>query len=287
MHMRKTIYFVFSSLPILLLFLIFSSASESSQNVQPKKFILLSITDNNYLLQNWPDWSNIEPGIDFKKINILGKSEEILSQLRLYRFNPDLFDIHVICSKAFGFKRADVKKLAELSGSIAIINSSYFDVQGDPIAYLKCNGKRINKRIVTNIIYSGVFYVKHGRPYIVHRSNFTPGKHISDAVQVGPRLLSKGKDTIGLKNINAIHHRSGITLDNKGNVIIYATSAQYEGLSWRQLRYILKLKEIGAHEVLNLDGGGSTQMYISTKSFEDYIRGFTAVPSAIAFFYKK
>jgi hypothetical protein len=287
MKMRKTFFFVFPSLSVLFLSIIFTTSSQSSQNTQIKKSILLSIPDNNNLIQNWPDWSNIEPGIEFKKINILDKSEEILSQLRLYRFNPNLFDIRVICSKNFGFKRTDVKKLAELSGSIAIINSSYFDVQGDPIAYLKCNGKRINKRIVTNIIYSGVFYVKHGRPYIVHRSNFNPGKSISDAVQVGPRLLSKGIDTIGLRNINAIHHRSGITLDNKGNVIIYATSDQYGGLSWRTLRYILKLKEIGAYDVLNLDGGGSTQMYISTKGFQDYIRGYSAVPSAIAIFYKE
>jgi exopolysaccharide biosynthesis protein len=104
---------------------------------------------------------------------------------------------------------------------------------------------------------------------------------------VGPRLISSGKNTIGLKNIHAVHHRSGIALDKKGNVIIYATNSQFGGISWNILRDILKLKKIGGYEVLNLDGGGSTQMYISAKNYEDYVRGLSSVPSAIAFFRKE
>jgi exopolysaccharide biosynthesis protein len=100
-------------------------------------------------------------------------------------------------------------------------------------------------------------------------------------------LISSGKNTIGLKNIHAVHHRSGIALDKKGNVIIYATSSQFGGISWNKLRYILKLKKIGGYEVLNLDGGGSTQMYISAKNYEDYVRGLSLIPSAIAFFRKE
>ncbi|MDP7580772.1 MAG: phosphodiester glycosidase family protein, partial [Nitrospinota bacterium] len=127
----------------------------------------------------------------------------------------------------------------------------------------------------------------HGRPNIVHSSRFDPKIDASDVVQVGPRLISSGKNTIGLKNIHAVHHRSGIALDKKGNVIIYATSSQFGGISWNKLRYILKLKKIGGYEVLNLDGGGSTQMYISAKNYEDYVRGLSLIPSAIAFFRKE
>jgi len=129
--------------------------------------------------------------------------------------------------------------------------------------------------------------MRHGRPYIVHSGRFDPKTDASDVVQVGPRLISSGKDTKGLKNIHAVHHRSGIALDKKGNVIIYATSSQFGGISWNKLRYILKLKKIGGYEVLNLDGGGSTQMYISAKNYEDYVRGLSLIPSAIAFFRKE
>ena len=235
----------------------------------------------------FPEWKNIEKGIDLQIINLFNQLEEIEVQLRLYRFNPELFNIRVLCSKNYGHKRAKVKTLAKLSGTVAIINSSYFDMQGNPLAYLKCNGKVVNGKMATHSLYSGVFFVKQGRSYIVHSSKFNPKIEVSDAVQVGPRLLSKGKNTIGLKNIHAVHHRSGIALDRKGNVMIYATSSEFNGISWDRLRYFLKLKKIGGYEVLNLDGGGSTQMYISTKNFEDSILGLSPVPSAIAFFRKE
>ncbi len=234
-----------------------------------------------------PGWEKIDRGIDFKKVSIYSELERVKAELRLYRFKPAFFEIRVLCSKDYGHQRTDVKTLAKLTGSVAIINSSYFDVQGNPIAYLKCNGKVVNSRKATHSLYSGVFFVRKGSPHIVHSSSFHPAKDVSDAVQVGPRLISKGKNTIGLKNINAVHHRSGIALDREGNLIIYATGSKYGGMSWNNLRQILKMKEIGGLEALNLDGGGSTQMYISTGNHDDYIRGSTGVPSAIAFFYKK
>ena len=251
------------------------------------KDILPHSKEKTYSAELLPDWKKIEKGIDLQIINLFNQSEEIEAQLRLYRFNPELFNIRVLCSKNYGHKRAKVKTLAKLSGTVAIINSSYFDMQGNPLAYLKCNGKVVNGKKATHSLYSGVFFVKQGRSYIVHSRRFNPEIEVSDAVQVGPRLISKGENTIGLKNIHAVHHRSGIALDRKGNVMIYATSSEFNGISWNRLRYFLKSKKIGGYEVLNLDGGGSTQMYISTKNFEDSIQGLSPVPSAIAFFRKE
>ena len=279
--------------PVLLLLLFFSSVlllktpAQSSGKIQNKKIFLSDVKGQKYSIELLPEWKSIEPGMGLQNINLFNELEEIETQLRLYKFNPSLFNIRVLCSENYGKKRIDVKTLAKLSGTVAIINSSYFDVQGSPLAYLRCSGKVINSKVASHSLYSGVFFMRHGRPYIVHSSRFDPKTDASDVVQVGPRLISKGKNTIGLKNIHAVHHRSGIALDKKGNVIIYATNSQFGGISWNILRYVLKLKKIGGYEVLNLDGGGSTQMYISTKNYEDYVRGLSPVPSAIAFFRKE
>lgn len=284
MSIQKPFLFTFSF--FLFITLLFNTKTQSYQEGQNTK-ILLGTKGEKYFIEPLAKWKTIAQGIDFRKINLYNKLDEIAVQLRIYRLKQALFDIRVICSKHFGPLRNEVKTLSKLTGSIAIINSSYFDYRGNPIGYLKCNKKIFNRRKVTHSLYSGIFFVKQGKPYIVHRSKFFPAKEITDAVQVGPRLLSKGKETVGLKNIHVIHHRSGIALDENENVMIYATSSQYGGISWDTLRSILKLEGIGAKEVLNLDGGGSTQMYISTETFEDYIRGATPVPSAIAFFHKK
>ena len=278
---------------VLLLFLFFFSAliltppAQSSGKRQNKEIFLSNLKDKKYSIELLLQWESIEQGIDLQNINLFNQSGGIEVRLRLYRFNPALFNIRVLCGKSYGHQRTDVKTLANLSGAVAIINSSYFDTRGNPLAYLKCNGKVINSKVASHSLYSGVFFVRHGRPYIVHSSRFDPGIDVSEAVQAGPRLISKGKSTVGLKNANVIHHRSGIAIDRKGNIIIYATDSRYGGIGWNTLRHILKLKKIGVHEVLNLDGGGSTQMYISTKNHEYYIRGLNPVPSAIAFFRKK
>jgi hypothetical protein len=286
----------FFSVLLLLLFLfsvlLLKTSAQSSDKIQKKNCdeFLTTVKDQKYSIGLLPEWKSIEPGMDLQKINLCNQSEEpekIETQLRLYKFNPALFNIRVLCSKNYGKKRIYVKTLSKLSGSVAIINSSYFDTQGSPLAYLRCNGKLINSKVVSHSLYSGVFFMRHGRPYIVHSSRFDPKTDASDVVQVGPRLISSGKDTKGLKNIHAVHHRSGIALDKKGNVIIYATNSQFGGISWNILRDILKLKKIGGYEVLNLDGGGSTQMYISAKNHKDYVRGSSPVPSAIAFFRKE
>jgi len=261
--------------------------AQSSGKTQNEKIFLPIVKGQKYSIELLSEWKSIEQGMDLQKINLFNQTEEIETQLKLYKFDPALFDIRVLCSKNYGKKRIDVKTIAKLSGTVAIINSSYFDAQGSPLAYLRCNGKIVNSKVASHSLYSGVFFMRHGRPYIVHARRFNPKMDASDVAQVGPRLISKGKNTIGLKNINAVHHRSGIALDKKGNVIIYATNSQFGGISWNILRYILKLKKIGGFEVLNLDGGGSTQMYISTKNHEDYVRGLSPVPSAIAFFRKE
>lgn len=287
-HKKQTLFvFVLFILSFFFTVLISDSTGQSNKEKQIKKKLFFQSKGERYSFELLANWKNIENGIDSQDISLLDQSGRIKVQLKFFRFNPVLFDIRVLCSKNFGFRRTDVKTLAKLSGSVAIINSSYFDIHENPIAYLKCNGKVLNSRVATHSLYSGVFLVKHGQPFILHTSNFDPKDTNNDAVQVGPRLITKGRDTAGLKNIHAVHHRSGVALDRKGNVIIYVTNSQYQGISWNTLRYILKQKEIDGYEVLNLDGGGSAQMYISTKSLEEYIRGSTGVPSAIAFFRKR
>tara|TARA_B100000315_G_scaffold237814_1_gene254957 strand:- start:8441 stop:9352 length:912 start_codon:yes stop_codon:yes gene_type:complete len=288
-YFKKKNQFVSFILLLLFLFLalLLKTSAQSSGKIQNKKIFLPNVKDQKYSIELLPEWKSIEKGMGLQEINLFNQSEEIEMQLRLYKFNPALFNIRVLCSKNYGKKRIDVRTLAKLSGTVAIINSSYFDAQGSPLAYLRCNGKVINSKVASHSLYSGVFFMRQGRPYIVHTSRFDPKTDASDVVQVGPRLISKGANTIGLKNIHAVHHRSGIALDKKGNVIIFATNSEFGGISWNILRHILKLKKIGGYEVLNLDGGGSTQMYISTKNYEDYVRGLSPVPSAIAFFRKE
>ena len=44
--------------------------------------------------------------------------------------------------------------------------------------------------------------------------------------------------------------------------------------------------QINATDLLNLDGGGSAQLYVRSAQLEEYVSGTTDIPVAIGFFQK-
>lgn len=228
-------------------------------------------------------WRNIDNGVDFKSIKLKRSDSGLDIIIKLLRMDLKLIKARVLYSKNPETNFRNVKDIAEKGNIIAAINGSFFDINGDPLGLLIADAKTINNRIVTHSIYSGIFYVKDDVPYIVYRDNFTAAG-VTQAVQVGPILIADGKDTEGFKDMHSIHYRSGIAIDDSGRVIIYATDTNYKGISLHEVRQVMRLPDIGCINVLNLDGGGSTQMYISTPSFSDHIAGSADIPVVIGFY---
>lgn len=228
-------------------------------------------------------WRNIDNGVDFKSIKLKRSESGLDIIIKFLRMDLKLIKVRVLYSKNPDTNFQNVKNIVEKYNAIAAINGSFFDINGNPLGLLITDGKTVNNRVVTHSIYSGIFYVKDDVPYIVNRDSFTP-IGVTQALQVGPILIEDGKDTEGFKDIHSIHYRSGIAIDDSGRVIIYATDTNYKGISLYEVRQVMRLPDIGCINVLNLDGGGSTQMYISTPSFSEHITGNTDIPVAIGFY---
>ncbi len=222
------------------------------------------------------EWKNIDKGIDFKAIKFKRGSGSVV--LKLLRIDPQSVAIKVIYNR-----NSDVKSIAEAEGAIAAINGSFFDINGEPLGLLISNGKTIKRRIATHRLYSGIFYVKDGIPRIANRDDFS-ADGVIQALQSGPILIAGGKDTEALKDTSSVHYRSGIAIDGSNRVIVYATDTNYQGLSFYEIRQIMRLPDINCIYALNLDGGGSTQMFISTPSFSDYTAGKSNIPVALCFY---
>ncbi len=228
-------------------------------------------------------WRNIDNGVDFKSIKLKRSESGLDIIIKLLRMDLKLIKARILYSKNPETNFQNVKNIVEKYNAIAAINGSFFDINGNPLGLLIVDGKTINNRVVTHSIYSGIFYVKDDVPYIVYRDNFTP-VGVTQALQVGPILIADGKDTEGFKDMHSIHYRSGIAIDDSGRVIIYVTDTNYKGISLYEIRQVMRLPDIGCINVLNLDGGGSTQMYISTPSFSDHIAGSADIPVVIGFY---
>ncbi|HEX9786681.1 MAG TPA: phosphodiester glycosidase family protein, partial [Candidatus Binatia bacterium] len=66
------------------------------------------------------------------------------------------------------------------------------------------------------------------------------------------------------------------------------TDALIGGLSFAELQELFAQSkwQLDAVELLNLDGGGSAQLYVKSGKFEEWLPGTAEVPVAIGFFIK-
>jgi uncharacterized protein YigE (DUF2233 family) len=283
---HSPLFFIFIfKLTLSLLFLmsfpnnLYAEYSEDVKYIKSPSGSILKVIENN-------EWKNIDDGVYFKGVKLKRGEKDISIFLKFLKIDLQKANVKIIYNRELEKPLKNIKYFAENGKVIALINGSFFDIYGKPLGLLIVDGETINSKIVTNPLYSGIFYVKDNIPHIVKRDNFHVNG-VTQAIQVGPILIADGKEVEGLRDIHSIHYRSGIAIDDSNDsnkVIIYATDTNYHGISLSELRQVIKLLDIGCLNVLNLDGGGSTQMFVSTPLFSDYIAGRTDIPVAIGFY---
>jgi uncharacterized protein YigE (DUF2233 family) len=230
-------------------------------------------------------WKPVQKGIEFRKM-VLERSQPSHSvDLKLIRFDTNWIVPRVLRSSQYQLKSADAKKFVEKSGAVAAINASYFDTEGKPLAFLKSNSQAVNSKISKSSLYSGIFRLKDQRPLIVHRDDFNP-EDADEALQSGPLLLlrSVAQPVTGLPS--RASRRALIGVDQEQRVVIAVTDSLIGGLHWSELQEIFSapLWQIQTADLLNLDGGGSAQLYLKAGKFEQLVPGTSEVPVAIGFF---
>ena len=262
---------------LLILLSVVSFASQAEQ--KPKIGTTLTVTD-------WGRWNTVRKGVEFRKIAMEHSESSQTLEFKLLRFDGRLIVPRVLSADQFQLKGASAKTFAEKTGAIAAINASYFDEKGRPLAYLKIAAKEINTTVSKHALYTGIFGVRDSVPFVAHRDNFQPTQ-ASEALQTGPLLLNKGAVAI-VNGSGRYARRSVIGVDKEGRILIGVTDAVLGGLSFAELQELFTSsnRQLDALDLLNLDGGGSAQLYVKTGNFEEWLSGTSEVPVAIAFFGK-
>jgi phosphodiester glycosidase len=230
-------------------------------------------------------WKLLQQGIETRKLTLERHEPNQLIELKLLRFDSRRIVPRVLCSRDFQLKAATVKTFAEKSGALAVINANYFDTDGNPLAFLKAANQIVNPRVAKTPLYTGVFAVRDERPFITHRDEFA-AEEADEAVQSGPLLIAHGAAS-EIKGIpSRTHRRAVIGLDDQRRVVVGVADSIFGGLHWPELQELFADArwQIGATDLLNLDGGGSAQLYLKAGKFEDSVVGTSAVPVAIGFF---
>jgi exopolysaccharide biosynthesis protein len=168
-------------------------------------------------------------------------------------------------------KVEDLSSIAKRNKAIVAINGTFFDAYTKesfktPYGYIVKNGERKHygdNRSIFTFDYNSFANVIHEAEY----KEKMEVEQIDGAIQAGPRLIVNGKIALDVKNegfkdpkiLTGGGARSalGITKDHK--LILITTG----GATIPQLAEIMK--QAGAYQAMNLDGGASSGLYYNGK----------------------
>ncbi|WP_428660768.1 phosphodiester glycosidase family protein [Runella sp.] len=172
--------------------------------------------------------------------------------------------------------------LAKEHNALVAINGGFFDVKnGGSVDFIKVNGKIVD----TTRIKKGQKAAFHGQAAIVvHRNRLhilkgqpTVGWEYTlpyrDVMLAGPLLMLNGTDEVLPKNAfnDNRHPRSCACVTNTKKVLLITVdgrSAESYGMNLAELTFLAR--QLGCRDALNLDGGGSTTLWIDGKGVVNY-----------------
>jgi len=171
--------------------------------------------------------------------------------------------------------RATTSQLAKNYNAIGAINGTFFNMaNGGSVCFLKVNDTLINRSqsdLRTYLDESAIGIHDDGSLHILTQPSEGWGSLVdfTSLMATGPLLVYEG-DTLGIQkdkfNQNR-HPRSGIGITKEGHVLFITADGRNkraEGLSIPEFAEVML--SLGCEYAINLDGGGSTTLYIHNQN---------------------
>ncbi|MHC2993477.1 hypothetical protein OB13_18560 [Pontibacter sp. HJ8] len=175
--------------------------------------------------------------------------------------------------------RIKTSTFAREQNALAAINGSYFDVKnGGSVNFFRTGGQVNASTTPQMAAYrenAAIAVDAAGKPQIIRKPEAGwESTAIPDVLSSGPLLVFGGeKETMVQQAFNTNRHPRtaiGITKDNHLLLVtVDGRSAEAQGMSNEELA--LLMQALGCTEALNLDGGGSTTMWIEGKGTEGIV----------------
>ncbi|MGX8713717.1 MAG: phosphodiester glycosidase family protein [bacterium] len=180
----------------------------------------------------------------------------------------------------------EVSTLAERRKAFAAINGSYFDMLlGNPVCYLRIDGKTVGENTpakddsVNRKYYQyATLALRRGRPQLtVPDSNRLSEEQMKEKniMTAGPMLLREGAMVPQRDDRTFVthrHNRTALGVRPDGTTLLVVADGRFkhkaEGFSLPELERVMLW--LGCTEAINLDGGGSTTMYIKNNGVVNY-----------------
>lgn len=206
-------------------------------------------------------------GLEYQRAPVAGGAAHLitvdLAQTRL----------QMLDARDFGETALTARQFQERSGATAVVNGPFFDLDGTPMGLLVVDGA---ERRGLRPVDWGVFSLDAAGASIVHTRDWKPRDGVRQAFQVGPRLLVGG-EPVALKKQSA--RRTALCVQDPSHlrVVVVDHSLEANALT-------AALKGLGCQDALNLDGGGSSQLYLARAGATIDVPGDEPIPVALGFF---
>ncbi|MBU0513568.1 MAG: phosphodiester glycosidase family protein [Proteobacteria bacterium] len=220
-------------------------------------------------------WRRLAAGVHWRHVRLTRPAGLFPASLRVYRFDPAHFDLRVV---RFSSPATARQALRGTTRAVAAINANFFNPRGRPLGLVIAQGRVVYRMRRIN---SGVLWSGRGRVGISHASRFL-AQGVRTAIQAWPRLMAGGRPTRGVKNPGRRHRRSLAGVDRAGRLLLAVTEGLTGGLSLREVQTIFDLPGFNVRDLLNLDGGRSTQLSVRVGGHDYHLSGFDSVPVLLA-----
>ena len=214
-------------------------------------------------------------GMVLKRMHFVGKdcmgSNQFVSILEIPRSS------HYRLAFTHEAERTPTTVQAKRHKAVAAINGSYFDMALHfPICYLRIDGRELGENTPQKVdsvhrkyYQYGSLKLVGGQPEIfIPDSGRMAERELADSniMTAGPLLVYHGR-LIAMRDdktfVTARHNRTAIGVKKDGTAVLVTVDGrtkQSEGLSLQDFQRLLRY--VGCYDALNLDGGGSTTMYV-------------------------
>ncbi|HYK77048.1 MAG TPA: phosphodiester glycosidase family protein [Daejeonella sp.] len=213
-------------------------------------------------------------------------------KLKTYQFQSSLFgsnqNVSILEVKPkrkyhfeLGFEKQLLRTTSDFGKSaqaLAALNGTFFDIKnGGSVDFIKANGQvvnenRLDKNDNRSIHQQSAVILKDGKLAITKwdgQANWEQNLDAQSIMVSGP-LLILNNQTESLDTANAFnktrHPRSAIAVKKNKRVLLITVDGRHENSAGMSLFELSKLMRwLGAREGINLDGGGSTALWVNNQ----------------------
>ena len=228
-------------------------------------------------------WRSIRTGLAMAVYQLLPQNAYVASEVLLFKIDPQILNAQLALATDFGGALSDIKQMTNQTTAVVGINASFFDPAGKPLGLILRNSQIIQKNYGIKR-FGGIFYIKHNKPGLVSKIEELPPE-AELAFQAFPRLIYQSQP-IAINSSGVATRRSGIAITKNGQIIIFATRLRFPGATLMQIQQMLQDPRLEVTDALNLDGGGSSQLFLSSENNaheEVYLTGGDNIPVGLIF----